>query len=74
MLCIHHNLVDNFSKMGRHAEAADLLPSLRDLAATHGSTLDRLRLQWAKAASPPAAAVLSPSSLRPKPRSMAHVP
>jgi tetratricopeptide (TPR) repeat protein len=46
VLCIHHNLVDNLSKMGRHAEAADLLPSLRDLAAAHGSTLDHLRLQW----------------------------
>jgi tetratricopeptide (TPR) repeat protein len=46
VLCIHHNLVDNLSKMGRHPEAADLLPSLRDLAATHGSTLDRLRLHW----------------------------
>jgi len=32
--------------MGRHSEASDLLPSLRDLAAAHGSTLDRLRLQW----------------------------
>jgi tetratricopeptide (TPR) repeat protein len=46
VLCIHHNLVDNLSKMGRHSAAADLLPSLRDLAATHGSTLDHLRLQW----------------------------
>jgi tetratricopeptide (TPR) repeat protein len=45
-LCIQHNLVDNLSKIGRHAEAADLLPSLRDLAAAHGGALDRLRLQW----------------------------
>jgi tetratricopeptide (TPR) repeat protein len=46
LLCIHHNLVDNLSKMGRHAEAADLLPDLRALAAEHGSTLDHLRLDW----------------------------
>jgi len=46
VLCVRHNLVDNLSKMGRHAEAADLLPDLRDLAATQGSALDRLRLTW----------------------------
>jgi tetratricopeptide (TPR) repeat protein len=46
VLCIHHNLVDNLSKMGRHAEAADLLPELRALAAAQGSALDRLRLTW----------------------------
>jgi tetratricopeptide (TPR) repeat protein len=46
VLCIHHNLVDNLSKMGRHKEAADLLPELRDLAAAHGGTLDHLRLRW----------------------------
>jgi tetratricopeptide (TPR) repeat protein len=46
VLCVRHNLVDNLSKMGRHAEAADLLPDLRVLAATQGSTLDRLRLTW----------------------------
>ena len=46
VLCIRHNLVDNLSKMGRHAEAAALLPELRDLAAAHGGTLDRLRLRW----------------------------
>ncbi len=46
LLCIHHNLVDNLSKMGRHTEAADLLPDLRALAAEHGSTLDRLRFDW----------------------------
>ena len=46
LLCIRHNLVDNLSKMGRHAEAANLLPELRELAATHGSTLDHLRLKW----------------------------
>ena len=46
VLCIRHNLVDNLSKMGRHKEAADLLPELRELAAAHGGTLDRLRLQW----------------------------
>jgi tetratricopeptide (TPR) repeat protein len=46
VLCVRHNLVDSLSKMGHHTEAAELLPSLRDLAATHGSTRDRLRLQW----------------------------
>jgi tetratricopeptide (TPR) repeat protein len=46
VLCVRHNLVDNLSKMGRHAEAADLLPDLRTLAATQGSTLDRVRLTW----------------------------
>jgi tetratricopeptide (TPR) repeat protein len=46
VLCVRHNLADNLSKMGRHAEAADLLPDLRALAATQGSALDRLRLTW----------------------------
>jgi tetratricopeptide (TPR) repeat protein len=46
VLCICHNLVDNLSKMGRHKEAADLLPELRDLAAAHGGALDHLRLRW----------------------------
>ena len=46
LLCIRHNLVDNLSKMGRHTEAAALLPDLQTLAAEQGSTLDRLRLNW----------------------------
>ena len=46
LLCIRHNLVDNLSKMGRHTEAAALLPNLQTLAAEQGSTLDRLRLNW----------------------------
>jgi tetratricopeptide (TPR) repeat protein len=46
LLCVRHNLVDNLSKMGRHSEAADLVPDLRELAAAHGSAPDRLRLQW----------------------------
>jgi tetratricopeptide (TPR) repeat protein len=46
LLCIRHNLVDNLSKMGCHAEAAALLPDLRALAAEHGSALDHLRLDW----------------------------
>jgi tetratricopeptide (TPR) repeat protein len=46
LLCIRHNLVDNLSKMGRHAEATDLLPDLRTLAAEQGSAFDRLRLDW----------------------------
>ena len=43
---LQHNLVDNLSKMGRHTEAAALLPDLRALAAERGSALDRLRLTW----------------------------
>jgi tetratricopeptide (TPR) repeat protein len=46
VLCIRHNLVDNLSKMGRHTEAADLLPELRELAAAQGGAMDHLRLQW----------------------------
>jgi tetratricopeptide (TPR) repeat protein len=46
VLCIRHNLVDNLSKVGRHTEAADLLPELRELAAAHGGALDHLRLRW----------------------------
>ncbi|MES1241214.1 MAG: hypothetical protein ABUT39_06300 [Acidobacteriota bacterium] len=46
VLCIRHNLVDNLSKMGRHREAADLLPNLRELAAAQGGALDHLRLRW----------------------------
>jgi tetratricopeptide (TPR) repeat protein len=46
LLCIRHNLADNLSKAGRHREAAALLPDLRELAATHGSAQDRLRLDW----------------------------
>lgn len=46
LLCVRHNLVDNLSKANRHREAADLLPELKALASTHGSTLDRLRLDW----------------------------
>ncbi len=46
LLCVRHNLVDNLSKMGHFAEAAEHLPALQDLAATHGTARDRLRLQW----------------------------
>ena len=46
VLCIQHNLVDNLSKMGRHTEAAGLLPKLRELAAAQGGALDHLRLSW----------------------------
>jgi tetratricopeptide (TPR) repeat protein len=49
LLCLRHNLADNLSKAGRHREAAALLPDLEKLAATHGSTLDRLRLSWVDA-------------------------
>jgi len=47
LLCVHHNLVHTLSSaIGRFQEAADLLPKLRELAATHGSSKDRLRLEW----------------------------
>ncbi len=46
VLCVRHNLVDNFSRTGRHREAADLLPELKAVAAAHGSALDRVRLDW----------------------------
>jgi tetratricopeptide (TPR) repeat protein len=46
VLCIRHNLVDNLSKMGRHVEAANLLPELRELAAAQGGAMDHLRLRW----------------------------
>ena len=46
LLCIRHNLADNLSKAGDYREAASLLPDLRELAATHGSAQDRLRLDW----------------------------
>jgi tetratricopeptide (TPR) repeat protein len=49
LLCLRHNLVDNLSKAGRPQEAATLLPELKTLAAAHGSTLDRLRLDWVEA-------------------------
>jgi tetratricopeptide (TPR) repeat protein len=34
LLSIRHNLVENLCTMGRHAEAADLFPDVRELAAT----------------------------------------
>jgi tetratricopeptide (TPR) repeat protein len=46
LLCLHHNLVFHLSEIGNHQEAADLLPELKALATAHGSTLDRLRLDW----------------------------
>jgi tetratricopeptide (TPR) repeat protein len=46
LLCIRHNLADNLSKAARYREADALLSGLRELAATHGSAQDRLRLDW----------------------------
>lgn len=46
LLCLRHNLADNLSKAGEYREAAALLPDLNELAATHGCTKDRLRLEW----------------------------
>jgi tetratricopeptide (TPR) repeat protein len=46
LLCLRHNLVDCLSKSGRYREAAGLLPELKALADTHGSTQDQVRLEW----------------------------
>jgi len=46
LLCLRHNLADNLSKAAQYQEAAALLPDLKELATTHGSTKDRLRLEW----------------------------
>jgi tetratricopeptide (TPR) repeat protein len=46
LLCLRHNLTDNLSKAGQFREAAALLPDLKEIAATHGSAKDRLRLEW----------------------------
>jgi tetratricopeptide (TPR) repeat protein len=46
VLCVHHNLVYHLSKADRHQEAAALLPQLKELAETHGTAKDRLRLDW----------------------------
>ncbi|HJX28869.1 MAG TPA: hypothetical protein VJ885_13240 [Thermoanaerobaculia bacterium] len=46
LLCVRHNLADNLSKAAQYREAAALLPDLKELAATHGSAKDRLRLDW----------------------------
>jgi tetratricopeptide (TPR) repeat protein len=46
LLCLRHNLADNLSKAAQYREAAALLPDLKELAATHGSAKDRLRLEW----------------------------
>jgi tetratricopeptide (TPR) repeat protein len=46
VLCLHHNLVYHLTTAGQHQEAADLLPQLKELAATHGCAKDRLRLEW----------------------------
>lgn len=46
LLCVRHNLADNLSKAGLYQEAAALLPDLKELAATHGTAKDRLRLDW----------------------------
>jgi tetratricopeptide (TPR) repeat protein len=46
LLCVRHNLVYNLTTVGQHHEAEDLLPELKALATSHGSTLDRLRLDW----------------------------
>jgi tetratricopeptide (TPR) repeat protein len=49
LLCVRHNLVDTLARAGRYREAADLLPGVQELAALHGSALDRVRLDWVEA-------------------------
>jgi tetratricopeptide (TPR) repeat protein len=46
LLCLHHNLVYHLVEAGRHQEAADLLPQLKELAASRGCAKDRVRLDW----------------------------
>jgi tetratricopeptide (TPR) repeat protein len=46
LLCVRHNLADNLSKAGQYREAVALLPNLKELAASHGSAKDRVRLDW----------------------------
>jgi tetratricopeptide (TPR) repeat protein len=49
LLCIKHNLLLLLTAEGRHSEAEELLPAVRNLAETLGNRLDLLRLRWAEA-------------------------
>jgi tetratricopeptide (TPR) repeat protein len=46
VLCLRHNLADGLSKLGRFAEAAEILPAVIDLSRKCGGEVDFLRLLW----------------------------
>lgn len=48
-LCLRHNLLDNLSRVGRFAEAEEVLPEVRALSKGIGNRLDRVRLLWTEA-------------------------
>jgi tetratricopeptide (TPR) repeat protein len=47
-LCVQHNLVWNFTTVGRYEEAGAMLPELWALSRELGNPLDLLRLRWAE--------------------------
>jgi transcriptional regulator with XRE-family HTH domain len=46
LLCLRFNLLENLFQTGRLAEAAPMLPEVRELAASLGNELDLVRLRW----------------------------
>jgi len=48
ILCVQHNLVWNFTTVGRYEEAEAMLPELWALSRELGNPLDLLRLRWAQ--------------------------
>jgi len=46
---VRHNLLDNLTRLGSFAEAAALLPTVRELACATAGRLDLLRLGWVEA-------------------------
>jgi hypothetical protein len=48
LLCLKHNLVWFMGEAGFHAEASELLPAVKELAANLGNHLDLIRLRWAE--------------------------
>lgn len=47
-LCVRHNLLLFLTNLGRHREAAALLPEVESLTREAGSALDHVRLRWAE--------------------------
>lgn len=47
-LCLQHNLLLFLTNLGRHREAAALLPKVEALTREAGSALDLVRLRWAE--------------------------
>jgi tetratricopeptide (TPR) repeat protein len=43
---LRHNLMDYLSRLGSFQAAGALLPQVQELAASHGSRLDQLRVRW----------------------------